>query len=359
MSGPSRGLSLGVAVVLGVVLSAAPHARADDARARALMREASAMAGPEGLRAGSGTDGADAVGRAATLYRSAAQVARDPRLREAAELNAAICEMNGPEGERAEARVRAIERSSRDPAIQGPARRALGALELHRGVGLMERETAEAIDRLTRAERWMRSAMAAERTAAKPVGDAESLAREIELTQRLIDALTRRLEAERQQDEQQQSEQGQQQGNEPQDGERGEDGAEQQQRNGNAASNDAEQPQGSSEEGSDGPPKDRNQGRDGQGGDVPKLPEGGEERPGQEPEQTGPSGGGAGQPSERKPETRQGPSEGPEPVNPTADGRTFNPVAAQILEKERRERAAIERLLRQMQGRPVRVERDW
>ncbi|MBX3386056.1 MAG: hypothetical protein KF768_05770 [Phycisphaeraceae bacterium] len=333
---PSRWL-LAVAACACVMHTMANASLADDAAARRLMREASALAAsgsPE---------------RAAPLFKAAAREATDTALRRSAELNAALCAANSldqKERARAVASIESIERSSRDPRLLGPARTALGRIEHGMGVAVMKESPEQAIEHLTRAERWFRSALIA-------AGPDPEMERNIELTQRLIEALLRQQEQEQSEHQNQGNESGESQDapdSQQQDGQagegdsqRGDNSEQQQQPNGSQPQAGGEEPQSPDSSGQGGQQSDP-------AGDNQGKSESGQ--PSRERE-------GAGEDASKSTDAEREEAQPPPAQGETSEVRGFNPIAAQILDKERRERAALERLKRQMQGRTVRVERDW
>jgi cobalamin biosynthesis protein CobT len=254
-----------------------------------------------------------------------------PRL----EFNRATALLAAGQAEQAAAALLKIDEETDDPGLRAAARANLAHLAALAGEAAAESDTARAIEQYQRAERLYRNALPG--TAAD---QREAIARNVEVMQRRIARLLEKQKQEQEQQQQQQNQQDQQKQN--------------QQQQDQQSKSDQQQN------------KDQQQGKNGQQGeqkDQQQPGQGDENKPEQDKEQSK-------QPEQDKqPEqTEEGGEERKQPQDSAAqqgesqaqqaDPRDFDRAAAEILDKERKQRERIRQMLLRMR-RAAPVEKDW
>lgn len=385
-------------------LATAGIARADDAAAR------EAFARGEKLLSESKPEDA------ARAFASAAAFAKDRGLADRAELNRAVATLRAGDTDSAAALLGALERapSTGDARVRASTQYHLGLIEHARAVAMISPTAAssdsgptgtqsvsptvsqqsssqgptdatqnssapgasydEIIATLRRAERRFR-------VAAELDPSMRDAARNVEFTQLLIAALEEEQQKQEQQQQSKDQEKRQQDQNEQQQGQQGEQNESDQQ--------ESEQGKADQKQGKSG--KDQGARRDGsrdaneaqsadqsqqkgtqdkKSGDKSK-----QQQDAQRAEQQNDNGEKSNDKDQKAAEMKSGAQrdkgqdgqaqreaeergEGREP-RPVRAVRQFDPKAAQILDKEQREKAALARLLRQLSGQPAQVEKDW
>ena len=286
-------------------------------------------------------------------------------LRERARFNTALAHFTAGRPDDAAKLFRDLAGSTRDSALAASAQYQLGLIEHGRAVKSLEsasRDTAadqadETLEFLRRAERHFRNAQGDATTA----NDAR---RNIDLTQRLIAAVQRQREQQQkqqQQDNKQDQQKNDQDQNKEQKGDQNkQDQSKEEQSKQGQSNKDQQQKDPSDENPQQSPGDQRKQPQQKKNKDSQKK-DASEPTPGEKSEEEKAKQAKADkakaeqqQAEKERQEQQQGKEgEAKDPAQP------FDLTAAQILDKERRERAALERILRQLSGRPARVEKDW
>lgn len=231
--------------------------------------------------------------------------------------------------------------SATNPGIASSAQYQLGLLEHASAVqGMSAKEPApidQTIETLTRAERHFRNSLTGETTD-------DDARRNIDLTQRLIAALKKQQEEQQKQQEQQQQQNKQDKQESQQDKKNQQKSSQQQQQSGEG----------------DGQEQEQTQPQDSQGGQKQQQKKPNSKNPDKQQDPATPSqqDKGKGDKPEQKPPEQQAPQQSQQGEK-NGQEKAFDATAAQILDKEKRERATLERILRQLSGRPARVEKDW
>lgn len=241
-------------------------------------------------------------------------------------------------------RLFAADSAAADPALRAASRYNLGRIESDRASSLAGQDRAAAIEAYRRAERFFRNALPEQ-----PAGSAAraDTARNIEAVQRRI----ARLLEEQKQEQEQQRQQQQDQPNNPQN------------------QPDQQNPSGSDPKPSENkPPQDQQQPRPDQGSqqqkDQQQSSSGSEQH---DPSQAQPEDQPPQQPGQERPppdveqqKREAGADQDARPVDiKPGDRREFDRVAAEILDKERKQRERIRQMIRQMMQRAAPVEKDW
>jgi hypothetical protein len=305
---------------------------------------------------------ADDAIKSFSLAESLGTASESQILRERARFNTALAHFTAGRPDDAAKLFRDLVSSTRDVALAASAQYQLGLIEHGRAVKSLEspspdKEAGNAdqiLELLRRAERHFRNAQDDGATAS----DAR---RNIDLTQRLIAAVQKQRDQEQQQQQQQQDNKQDQQKN---DKEQSKDQKSDQSRQ-DPSKQDQSKPDQSKKNQSDENSQQAS-------GDQQKQSQQKKNKDSQKQSQTDP------EPNEQseqekakqakadkaKADQQQAENERQEQQQ-GKDGdakdpaQPFDLTAAQILDKERRERAALERILRQLSGRPARVEKDW
>lgn len=248
-----------------------------------------------------------------------------PRL----EFNRATALLAAGQAEQAAAALLKIDEETDDPGLRAAARANLAHLAAHAGEAAAESDTARAIEQYQRAERLYRNALPG--TAAD---QREAIARNVEVMQRRI---VRLLEKQKQEQQQQQNQQKQ-------------DQQQQDQQSKSDRQQNKDQQQGKN--GQQGEQKDQQQPGQGEQ-DKPEQGKKQSNQPeqGKQPEQTEEGGQEQKQPQDSA--AQQGQSQAQQ-----ADPRDFDRAAAEILDKERKQRERIRQMLLRMR-RAAPVEKDW
>lgn len=252
-----------------------------------------------------------------------------PRL----EFNRATALLSAGQVEQATAALLKIDEETNDTGLRAAARANLAHLAAVAGEAAAESDTARAIEHYQRAERLYRNALPG-----TPTDQREAIARNVEVVQRRI---ARLLEKQKQEPQQQQ----QNQQNQPT-----QDQQKQEQQSKPDQQQNKDQQQG--KDGQQGEQKDQQQ--PGQGEE--NKPEQGKEQSrqpehGKQPEK--PEEGAEDQKQQRDSAAQQGQSQAQQ-----ANPRDFDRAAAEILDKERKQRERIRQMLLRMR-RAAPVEKDW
>lgn len=259
-------------------------------------------------------------------------------LAERLEFNRATSLASAGKPDEATASLLKIDDGTADQGLRAAARSALAQLAFQAGEAAAESDTARAIEQYQRAERLYRNALPG-----ISADNREPIARNIEVIQRRIAKL---LEKQKQEQQQQQKQQDQNQDQRKQDQQQQDQSKSDQQQN-------HEQKQG--DQGQQGEQKDQ---QDPSKGEQNKQDQGKQQskqsEDGKQPEQTDADKQGQKADKEQKASTGQ---EGEQQVQ-QVDPRDFDRAAAEILDKERKQRERIRQMLMRMR-RAAPVERDW
>jgi hypothetical protein len=261
----------------------------------------------------------------------------------ALDLNRACALLAAKQPDEAEKAFLEADARATDAIVRSAARSNLGAIASARGDGLAgQKEGAEpdipgALEAYRRAERHFRNALGD-----RP--DDAGARRNIEIIQRKIARLLEQQKKKEEQQQQQDSEKRDQQNQ----GEQKKDQQDQKQQN--KTENKDEQKPESQQQGKDGQPQDQKQGQpepeqDPKQQDDAKKPEDPKEQ---------------GDPKDQKASDGSQQQQRPTPPTPTAQQkREFDRLAAEILDKEKKQRERFKQMMQLMRSRAAPVEKDW
>lgn len=333
---------------------------------------------------------------AARAFESAARFAADPRLADRAELNRGVALLRAGDSDAAASVFGSIERAphTTDAQVRAASQYHLGLIEHARAAAMIQppaqdpstqspapqRPAAPAPDRSNPATQvasfdevltTLRRAERRFRTAAELDPSLSDAARNVELTQRLIAAIKEEQQKQEQQQQQQQNDQqdqkqdqsGEQSDQQSDQGQSGQQKNSAGERSGERKDSDESGKQQSGQQQSSDQTSDqkkaqnkaadKSKAQDAQPGDKDQdknaQKQSGQQKQDAEAQRAKDEQAQA----EREAQQAHEAQGEPKPV------RQFDPKAAQILDKEQREKAMLARLLRQLSGQPAQVEKDW
>lgn len=259
------------------------------------------------------------------------------KLAEPLEFNRAAALAAAGQAEQASAAFLKLDQATSDRPLRAAARASLAQISAQLAEKAAETDLAQAIEQYRRAERLYRNALP--ETA---VDQREPLMRNIEVVQRRIAKLQEQQKQEQQQQQQQQDQQNnqQKQQQEQQESSKSKDQRQQESKDGenSQSSPDQQQKQDSSEKGQQNQPEQK-----------PSDKQQNESGEGSKPDQ---------QEQQQSQEASEGKQAGELGKEQGAQARDFDRTAAEILDKERKQRERIRQMLMKMR-RAAPVERDW
>jgi Ca-activated chloride channel family protein len=244
-----------------------------------------------------------------------------------------------------------VDASAADPSLRAAARYNLGQIACKQAEPMVEKDKAAAIETYRRAERHFRNALADQ------PGNADA-ARNIEVVQRKIAKLLDEQKKQEQQqkdpkDQQNKQDQKDQDKNNPDQQNKDQQKQDQDKKDQQKQDQQKKDPQqGQSGQDQKDQQNQQQQGKDGKKDEKPSKPE---EQKDKKPEE----GKDGKDQQDQQQQDPQGADQQPQANGKPQDHREFDVKAAQILDKEKKQRERLKQLLQLMRARAAPVEKDW